>query len=388
MKRYIPILLAGALLTGCGAGKTPEAAPVAPEQESQAAPAPEGLTLALEHEVYDASLEQYTYVVSNETQNSVCLGQAYTLQQKQGGHWADLTYRENAAFTQEAYILAPGEQLAMTCGFDLFLEEPQDGEYRLVKEAQVEENGGEELVVLEAEFSLGESGFTQEAPYGIPPLESLPEIYGVQEAKRDGYITVSDRGIQGEEALISFLQKVSMNIPCQIRTAQEFSEGVPVVADIRYEGGKFLYRIRSGEDITDHYYSYLVTDGDCVCLANGRDWDAAEQYDSELVYLLPEGTTGLEQEAALVAEMTRTRLETHGPAYTSWSPDGLYSASVAETADQLLMTSPERQETFPMTDRKGKSAAIRSLSWDPDDLLIVYLERGARAFDPVEWKLH
>lgn len=387
MKHYLPILLAGVLLTGCGAKEISHPDPV-PNQDPPIQAVPAGLTLELEHQVYDPALEHYTYMVTNGTEDTVCLGEAYTLQKEEGDQWTDLTPSDGAAFTAQAYILEPGDSLAMTCSFDRFREEPTTGNYRLVKEAQVETGDEDALVLLQAEFSLGKSSYTEDAPYGIPPLEALPEVYPIAEAKRDGCMTISDCGIYGKKELMAFLQKVSMNIPCQLRTVQEFNEGTPVVTDLRFEDGKFLYRIRSGGNISDHYFSYLVTDGKSVCLSNGRDWDASEKFQSELVYLLPEGTDGLDQEADLVEEMTNTRLETHGPSYTSWSADGLYSASVTETVGKLLMTSPERQEAFTITDQKGNAAAIRSMSWDPDDLLIIYMEQGARAFNPVEWTLH
>ena len=63
--------------------------------------------------------------------------------------WEDLTIRENAGWEAIGYTLGPGDTMALTCGFSLFEETPEAGEYRLVKEV-----GGSTLY---AEFSLGES---------------------------------------------------------------------------------------------------------------------------------------------------------------------------------------------------------------------------------------
>lgn len=77
--------------------------------------------------------------------------------------------------------------MALTCGFSLFEETPEAGEYRLVKEV-----GGSTLY---AEFSLGESPYTAETPYGYAPLEELPEEYGIQDLDSDAPQVDGDAGV-------------------------------------------------------------------------------------------------------------------------------------------------------------------------------------------------
>ena len=168
MRKIWLILAACLLLSGCGekGAQQPEAA------EEESAEVPAGLTMELEHQVYDPSLTSYTYLIENGTEQSVDFGEAYTLQRQTADGWEDLTMRENAGWEAIGYTLGPGDTMALTCGFSLFEETPEAGEYRLVKEV-----GGSTLY---AEFSLGESPYTAETPYGYAPLEELPEEYGIQ----------------------------------------------------------------------------------------------------------------------------------------------------------------------------------------------------------------
>ena len=45
--------------------------------------------------------------------------------------------------------------------------------------------------------------------------------------------------------------------------------------------------MRTGGEITEKRFSYIVTDGTDVYLSNGADWESTEQYDSEKAFLLP-----------------------------------------------------------------------------------------------------
>ena len=140
------ILAAGLLLSGCGAG---ERAVEEPEQSAvpeTLEPAPEGLTMELEHPVYDPSLTSYTYLIHNGTGEAVEFGEPYSIQRKEGDGWTDLRMREDAGWFAIGYSLEPGRTMALTCSFALYEEAPEAGEYRLVKTV-----GDAELT---AEFSL------------------------------------------------------------------------------------------------------------------------------------------------------------------------------------------------------------------------------------------
>ena len=63
-----------------------------------------------------------------------------------------------------------------------------------------------------------------------------------------------------------------------------------MLIDVIYDGRGFLWRMRTGGEITEKRFSYIVTDGTDVYLSNGADWESTEQYDSEKAFLLPSGS--------------------------------------------------------------------------------------------------
>lgn len=89
MRRGWVWLAAVCLLLGGCTGKGGQRAEEAPA-------APEGLTMELEHGVYDPSLTTYTYMIRNDTDETVEFGEPYSIQRKDGEGWTDLTMKGNA----------------------------------------------------------------------------------------------------------------------------------------------------------------------------------------------------------------------------------------------------------------------------------------------------
>ena len=143
MKRtYLCLLGAILLLSGCAGGTQAAEQTEEPEQTEQVIPteepeaAPEGLTMELEHEVYDPSLTSYTYLLHNNTSETVEFGEPYTIERNDGGQWAELTRRDDVGWNTVGYLLEPGQTMALTCGFWLYEETPTAGEYRLLAESR------------------------------------------------------------------------------------------------------------------------------------------------------------------------------------------------------------------------------------------------------------
>lgn len=366
MKRgWAWILAACLLLSGCGAGQEEE--PQEPEQVPQteeSVTAPEGLTMEMEHPVYDPSLDTYAYFICNDTDETVDFGENYTLQRRDGDDWTDLTLREDAAWVLIGYSLEPGRTMALTCSFALYEEAPQAGEYRLVKTV-----GDTQLT---AEFALGESIYTARTPYGFGPLEELPERYGAADAAGSGAVIFIGSGEENLQAVEEFLDKVSLDVPCQLRTVQDQGEGVPMVIDVIYESGNFLWRMRSGgTEVTERRLSYLVTDGTDLYLSDGADWETGEQYGDQRIFLVPplRGTAWV----ADVETMTANRLAGNVTRYKAWSADGLWSASLEEEPTAFSAeyhgSDGSWSRSYDLKVWDGLETEITGLSWEEDDIL-------------------
>lgn len=390
MKRgYAWLLAAALLLTGCAGGEQAAGEPEAPEQTEQIvpaedlAPAPEGLTMELERQVYDPSLTSYTYFIYNSTDAAVAFGEPYAIQRKDGDSWADLTMRDNVGWEDIGYTLEPGGTMALSCGFWLYEETPAAGEYRLVKEV--------DGALLTAEFSLGESLYTAETPYGFGPLEDLPERYGAADAAGTGAVIFTDEGAENTQAVEEFLEKTALRAPCQLRTIQDHRESTPMVIDVIYDGDSFLWRMRSGgSEVTERRLAYVVTDGTDLYLSDGADWEAGEQYGDQRIFLVPP----LQGQAWVtdVESMTEDRLEGNLTRYKLWSTDGVWCVRLNDepTAFSISWQKPGEGSggnTYDLKDWDGLETAITGLRWREDGMLTLRCETAdgstsSLLFDP------
>lgn len=383
MRRFFAVWFLLALLSGCGA-PAPRELPEEEHGEDVRGPeeaAPEGLILELEHPVYDPSMTQYTYLVRNETEAPVEFGEPYALQCRAGNQWTDLTPRENFAFTAIGYSLEPGGVMALTCTLAMYEEPPEVGEYRLVKQVEGQ--------TLYAPFTLGESPYTAETPYGFGPLEDLPETCGADTASEMDAVFTGD-GVRNPEAVEDFLFKAGLGAPCQLRTVQDYGEGAVMVTDVIFENDHFLRRERSGGVITERRFSYLVTDGRNLYLSNGADWESGEKYGDERTLLIPEGAAG--EMTAAVEEMTAHRLEGNVTRYRLWSDDGVWDAVLSDTPTEFGVGwqkpgEGSRGSLYDLQDWDGMETAILGLAWLEDGTLLLECEtsvgeRSLLTFDP------
>lgn len=390
MKRtYLWLLAALLLLSGCGgepAAEEPEAAGQTEQVVSaeDLDPAPEGLTMELEHDIYDPSLTSYTYFIHNGTDTATgVFGTPYAIQRRDGGVWADLTMKDNVGWDDIGYTLEPGQTMALSCGFWLYEETPAAGEYRLVKEV--------DGALLTAEFALGESVYTAETPYGFGPLEDLPERYGAADAAGTGTVIFTDDGAENAEAVGDFLEKVSLGVPCQLRTIQDHRESIPMIIDVICDGDGFLWRMRSGStEVTERRLSYIVTDGTDLYLSDGADWDAGERYGDQRIFLVPplQGREWVDR----VESMTADRLAGNTARYKLWSADGVWCVRLTDepTAFSVSWQKPGEGSggsTYDLQDWDGLETAITGISWREDNKLTLRCETAGGGtsrltFDP------
>ncbi len=365
MKRILVCLLCVLLLAGCGRGESGGGVPQ-PEDTVETAPTETealepgtGLVMEMEHACYDASVSRCAYFVRNGTDETVEFGEDYSVQRQNNGKWESLRYKENHGFSSIGYCLAPGGTMALTCWMEMFQEELENGVYRMVKQV-----GGETLY---AGFEIGDSPYTAKTPYGFGPLEDLPENYGAATAADTDVVFTWDTP-RNMEAVEAFLKKTGLGVPCQLRTVQDYGEGLPMVIDVIYENDHFLWRMRSGGIVAELRFSYIVTDGKDLYLSNGASWEAGEQYGDKRAFLLPEG----ESYSALLTQaedMTARRLAGNSARYRVWSADGTYSAALTETPTEFFVEDQGHGAAFDLQDWDGLETAILGLEWQEDDTL-------------------
>ena len=193
--------------------------------------------------------------------------------------------------------------------------------------------------------------------------------------------------MENADAAETFLQKVSLGIPSQLRTLQNYYESWPMLIDVIYENDSFRWRMRTGGEITEKRFSYIVTDGTDVYLSNGADWDSTERYDSDKAFLLPSGSGGDLVPAAQELMADQTAGSTIR--YRIWSADGVWDASLTETPTEFGVGWQRPGEgsggsLYDLGDWYDEAPAITGLAWQADGTLRLTCETeggSARIFD-------
>mgnify|MGYP007002741582 CR=1 FL=1 len=264
------------------------------------------------------------------------------------------------------YTLPAGESWAFPCVLSLFDYDFTEGTYRVVKDLEVLSGEAEPLPCW-AEFTLRKgAAVSAEAPYGFGPMEEVPEYGDPAELAASGAVVFTEAGTENADAAEIFLEKVSLGIPCQLRTLQNYYESWPMLIDVIYDGRGFLWRMRTGGEITEKRFSYIVTDGTDVYLSNGADWESTEQYDSEKAFLLPSGSGSFLVPAA--EAMTDDRLAENTARYRIWSGDGMRAASLTEDPAEfsVIRCDPESgtwSRSWTIRELDDRATAVRDLSW-------------------------
>ena len=390
MKRVLTAILCVLLLAGCGGSPDSQQQETAPDQPSTGA---FSLGLATEWQEYDPSVERVWCVLSYEGEGDPLeFGQPYSLErQTEDGAWEQVPFGENVGWEDILYTLPAGGDWAFPCVLSQFDYDFTDGIYRVVKEVEALP-GQAETLPCEAEFTLRTgAAISAERPYGFAPLEDLPGDEALLDADTDlgDAVLFTDAGEENLSAAEVFLGKAALGIPCQLRTVQSYYESWPMVIDVIYENDSFLWRMRTGGEITEKRFSYVVTDGVDVYLSNGADWAGTEGYDSDRAFLLPAGSG--ETLVDLAEIMTEDRLAASTARYQVWSQDGVWCAQLTETPTEFGVDWRKPGEgyggrIYNLQDWDGLETAITGLEWREDNTLLLTcetLEGTSRlVFDP------
>ncbi len=378
MKRIWICLLALLVLAGCGEQETDAGEPPAEQETSSGS---FSLELDTEWDVYDPSAEEIWCILSYEGEGDPLeFGAEYRLEVQTDSGWEQVPFVEGTGWDSVLYTLHVGESWAFPCVLSLFDYSFTDGTYRVVKEI------GDQT--LTAEFTLTEgAAISAETPYGFGPMEDLPEDWDTAEAAASGAVVFTEAGMENADAAETFLQKVSLGIPSQLRTLQNYYESWPMLIDVIYENDSFRWRMRTGGEITEKRFSYIVTDGTDVYLSNGADWDSTERYDSDKAFLLPSGSGGDLVPAAqeLMADQTAGSTVR----YRIWSADGVWDASLTETPTEFGVGWQRPGEgssgsLYDLGDWYDEAPAITDIAWQADGTLCLTCETaegGVQTFD-------
>ena len=380
MKRLWICLLALLVLAGCGSSGT--GTEEARQEEQTPSSGSYSLGLATEWDAYDPSVETIWCIVSSGgTGAPLEYGAEYRLDVHTDSGWEEIPLREDAAWDMVLYSRDPGESWAFACSLSMFdYDFSGGGTFRVVKEI------GDQT--LTAEFTLTDgAAISAETPYGFGPMEDLPEDWDTAEAAASGAVVFTEAGMENADAAETFLQKVSLGIPSQLRTLQNYYESWPMLIDVIYDGSSFFWRMRTGGEITEKRFSYIVTDGTDVYLSNGADWDSTERYDSDKAFLLPSGSGGdlVPRAQELMADQTAGSTVR----YRIWSADGVWDASLTETPTEFGVGWQRPGEgssgsLYDLGDWYDEAPAITDIAWQADGTLRLTcrLEAGGvRTFD-------
>lgn len=387
MKRIWSCLLALLLLAGCG-GEAQESAGEAPAEEAPAAGS-YSLEMITEWAEYDPSADTIWCVLSHEGEGEPLeFGSEYRLEVRTDSGWEQVPFAEGTGWDDILYTLPAGESWAFPCVLSLFGCDFTEGTYRVVKEVAVLPGETEFTLPVEAEFTLAEGArISAETPYGFWPLEDVPEEAHPSELAEGGAVVFTEAGTENLDLAAEFLDKVSLGIPCQLRTVQDYYESWPMLIDVIYENDSFRWRMRTGGELTEKRFSYIVTDGTDVYLSNGADWDSTERYDSDKAFLLPSGSGGdlVPRAQELMADQTAGSTVR----YRIWSADGVWDASLTETPTEFGVGWQRPGEgssgsLYDLGDWYDEAPAITDIAWQADGTLRLTcrLEAGGvRTFD-------
>ena len=198
-------------------------------------------------------------------------------------------------------------------------------------------------------------------------MEDVPEYGDPAELAASGAVVFTEAGTENADAAETFLDKVSLGIPCQLRTLQSYYESWPMLIDVIYENGSFLWRMRTGGEITEKRFSYIVTDGADVYLSNGADWTATEAYDSDRAFLVPSGSgSGL---LSVAQELMGGQTTGNTAWYRVWTQDGGKSAFLTRTPTEFGVEGSDSGSLYDLGDWYDSAPSITGLAWQADGTL-------------------
>lgn len=131
------VIIIGIVLSGCGDTGEPS-----PFEEVDTL---DGVSISLDQEVYAPEGETFVLTVSNQSEEEISYGIAFTVERQEDDQWVIVEPEEEMSFIMIAHILGPGEEAEEELNMQYY-EPFKSGEYRVVRQIEGE--------VLTAEFTV------------------------------------------------------------------------------------------------------------------------------------------------------------------------------------------------------------------------------------------
>jgi hypothetical protein len=378
MKKLITLILCAALavsLSACAPGPD-DAYDYDAKAEDVGFSGSDLVSLEAEHEVYDGSIEQITFIITSFSSEELSYGEDYRLYMASGDKWREIyPGRLDVSFPAIACILPVGGRSAVT----MPVHSLRPGIYRYVKTVSG--------VDCYAEFQIGQSQYSAKTPYGYVALSSLPSAYDAQTAESAGDVVFGAGDIKNSDSFEHFLDMVSLGAPAFARLTAYTVEGDPVVTDVEYNGRYFTLTTDSTRDkfgvqeTSSAIYSYIVTNDSGVYLSNCVSYSAA----GSCLYGLERGTVLLTPRAnsewcSTVSELSQRNVELSTTVMRVWSSDGSRACSVDSSGSfGYRSISYSSAESLPKEKYTGLGSAV-SAAWIDDSTFLIAAENSS---DPV-----
>lgn len=389
MKRIFAVLLCAALLCSCGVESgTSAPADSHPETTEEQKGGADGLAptevgevlrdtgcvITTEHPAYGPDVETVTVLLENRSDAVLETGAAFSLEvDLRDGDWRQLKPSSDLCWIAIAYVVQPGETMALQCNLLAFDRSSfNNGRFRIVKSV----GDG----VCTAEFTVSDDApITAERPYGFVPLEDLPDTYSVGEAEADGCLVFSTgQPAKDEAAMHTFLTKIGLGIPCQLRILRCPLGESATLEDVIYEnisgvGGRFTYRRMEKESVTEEqYYSYLNTDAWSIYLSDALLWNDSRAGEPLALLAGDEAAPYMAAiqtlvDAQMMANVTRCRV---------WNASGTACAGLTEEPLEFSVSTPGKGSLRTVEDAEI-GAAITNITWTDEDTLLLELTNAS-----------
>jgi|GEM_PF-6799239 len=286
MRRFwcliFPVFLLIAL-SGCGSGPAGSGSGGGGQSGSAASSygseeQEERFGLSAEWPTYGPDAPAVSVLAENRTGEDISAEAEWSVEREQDGAWTALSGAEGR--TKAAITIAAHDSAAITIPLTGLPQPLEEGAYRVIAVI------GDDAAA--APFTVsGDSPITAAAPYGLQALETLPENYSAAEAADDGcMVFATGAEVRNGDAMDTFLAKVRVGMPCQLRLARFSAGEAPVIEDVLFqpESGaeRFTARTDNSRDhaggtaaASESRYGFLTTDGWSIWLSHAAQWDAS-----------------------------------------------------------------------------------------------------------------